>query len=479
MTKAKLKKACKKFPFLAYAIKHWKQHFLNQDECPYPEAEHIIESLLEETSSGVFQYGTLLQTIFRLRLLYREEWANLISVNQQAQFFLSPKHKLHYAIALHLPYLVEKYSVDDEFLFSKLPQGDLPLTWALRRTSKRMVRILLRRHARAQIIECLNHADNAQKDLDSALRALDIQEPAEEESPTSTGTEPPNSPLKQLVNLEEPANPAILRRSSTLMTTAPAENHTVSHDLVAFTYTKQLIKLLLEETNADISPEFLLRHCIRNHTTPRSIYSAPDVIDTFLSKRGDLNAPNLFLLHLACRYSAFVVINFLLDRGCDTTIVDELGQNILHHTVQHANYAEGRKILEELVHLHCADPNVEIPSPTLPDYEGRNLLHLAPTAAMLEQLLTSEDVDISVDALDNKGRTVLHHVVLREGVQQAEVASMLDLLVEAGAEVGIKDKEGKNPLEYVEDRYPKDDVILKLLDESRAKKLGKLTRKTW
>lgn len=94
-------------------------------------------------------------------------------------------------------------------------------------------------------------------------------------------------------------------------------------------------------------------------------------------------------------------------------------------------------------------------------FEGCSLLHLACQTAdigMIELLL---QYGANVNALDLKGRTPLHHCVLKGR------HSLAKLLLSRGAVPHAVDEDGKTPLQYAVDSGTTDDEeILVLLEDT-------------
>ncbi|XP_047095100.1 ADP-ribosylation factor GTPase-activating protein AGD3-like isoform X2 [Lolium rigidum] len=92
-------------------------------------------------------------------------------------------------------------------------------------------------------------------------------------------------------------------------------------------------------------------------------------------------------------------------------------------------------------------------------YEGFSLLHLACRVAdvgMVELLL---QYGASVNASDSRGRTPLHHCILRGRHLQAK------LLLSRGANSHATDRDGRSALQYAMDRSTSDEDMLMLLEE--------------
>ncbi|KAM0890366.1 hypothetical protein ACQ4PT_027156 [Festuca glaucescens] len=92
-------------------------------------------------------------------------------------------------------------------------------------------------------------------------------------------------------------------------------------------------------------------------------------------------------------------------------------------------------------------------------YEGFSLLHLACRVAdvgMVELLL---QYGASVNVSDSRGRTPLHHCILRGRHLQAK------LLLSRGANSHATDRDGRSALQYAMDRSTSDEDMLMLLEE--------------
>ena len=140
-----------------------------------------------------------------------------------------------------------------------------------------------------------------------------------------------------------------------------------------------------------------------------------------------------------------MAVSSLLADGADPSETDDFGWTALHHAVPMGE----REMASQLLAVG-ADPNAR-------SENGLVALHLAAQPAMVE-LLAAAGAD--VDVRNDLGRTPLHQAALfRE-------ASVIDALLDAGADRQLRDTNGERPIDLAErnGRIEEDDPVLRRLE---------------
>ncbi|MCB9493454.1 MAG: ankyrin repeat domain-containing protein [Epsilonproteobacteria bacterium] len=161
------------------------------------------------------------------------------------------------------------------------------------------------------------------------------------------------------------------------------------------------------------------------------------------------------LLHVAAG-SGFLPddMKFLIDKGLDINAVDVDGNTPLHYSVALGEIDGVKFLIDEGADLNVKDKN------------GMTLLHKAPSFGMFDdegnqkqsvlEFLFTKGLD--VNAVDSLGNTPLHYRAMSADVQG------LKMLVDQGADVTLRNKEGQSILDIVRDRsvrFDRDNAAIK------------------
>lgn len=134
-------------------------------------------------------------------------------------------------------------------------------------------------------------------------------------------------------------------------------------------------------------------------------------------------------------------------------IKDNLGRSVLHFASQRGNI--------ELMRFLLTHPRAQ--KLMEPDYVGRSLLHYATESSRVHSIDLLLEHGLELDALDDEGRTVMHHAAMRNNL--VAVKRLLDL--GACPQLSLRGKGNKTPLElarayrsylvveYLQTIYPK------------------------
>jgi ankyrin repeat protein len=141
------------------------------------------------------------------------------------------------------------------------------------------------------------------------------------------------------------------------------------------------------------------------------------------------------LLRIAIGQQAPVrLIEVLLDRGAIVDQVDKEGATALHHAVL-MDHADAVRLLLQ----RGADVNATLAN-------GRNVFMLSPTLEIAHMLL---DAGAEINAQDIEGRCAL--AFLLDRIASRSVTPLIGFLIEAGADMDLKDFAGRNsPRDYIE-----------------------------
>ena len=128
-------------------------------------------------------------------------------------------------------------------------------------------------------------------------------------------------------------------------------------------------------------------------------------------------------------------LKWLIDHGADVQVVDQNGFTALHLACR-PSLVVAAEYVDDLLAAK-ADINAR-------DRVGRTPLHYARDERIIEVLVGG---GADMNALDEKGRNVLHYAVM-EGVR----LEVIQLLVDSGVDMQVRDVEHKMPLDYIEQR---------------------------
>ncbi|KAJ9644083.1 hypothetical protein H2199_003951 [Coniosporium tulheliwenetii] len=161
------------------------------------------------------------------------------------------------------------------------------------------------------------------------------------------------------------------------------------------------------------------------HEAARSEKEA--VVRLLLEKGADLHAKDKdgrTALHEAARSEKEAVVRLLLEKGADLHAKDKDGKTALHEAARSEKEAVVRLLLEKGADLHAKDK------------DGRTALH--------------EAASWGKEAVDKDGRTALHEAARsgKEAARSGKEA-VVRLLLEEGADLHAKDKDGKTALHLV------------------------------
>ncbi|KAK1940864.1 Ankyrin repeat domain-containing protein 50 [Phytophthora citrophthora] len=153
-------------------------------------------------------------------------------------------------------------------------------------------------------------------------------------------------------------------------------------------------------------------------------------------------------LHIAARYSNAEIVSILLDRGSSVTAVDNGGRTALHNAALMST--------AEIVSILLEGGS----SVTAVDEDGSTALHIAALKSNAEIVSILLDRGSSVTAVDNNGWTILHAAVRN---LDSDTLDKVNLLLEKEAVLNTPDKKGSTALHFAA-RYCNQEVVNLLLD---------------
>jgi ankyrin repeat protein len=131
-------------------------------------------------------------------------------------------------------------------------------------------------------------------------------------------------------------------------------------------------------------------------------------------------------LHIAAQRGSVETLALLLDAGAKVNTRDHYGFTPLHLAGSSGQDKAARRLLAA-----GADPNVK-------DRRGCTPVHLTMLWPEIMAIIVERGGD--VNAQDNQGQTVLHHLVVTANAEKVKT------LLELGPNLNIRDKEGRTPL---------------------------------
>ena len=204
------------------------------------------------------------------------------------------------------------------------------------------------------------------------------------------------------------------------------------HNLAFKTNDKELINFF-KEKNAnfnqinDEGDNPFMNACLRNNL---------EIINLFLKETENINEKNnkgKSALSNAVSRNSYEIVDFLLKNGCDPSVVDDLGNNLIFLLVKSyksGSYLEFEKKLAMLLakNVKHSDTNLN----------GETILHLAiekNNIMLIEKLL---NLGLDINSKDNNGVTPLHLAVMK-----AKNMSVIEFLLKNGADKNIKTQFGE------------------------------------
>uniref|UniRef100_A0ABD2XQD5 Uncharacterized protein n=1 Tax=Trichogramma kaykai TaxID=54128 RepID=A0ABD2XQD5_9HYME len=190
-------------------------------------------------------------------------------------------------------------------------------------------------------------------------------------------------------------------------------------------------------------------------------------------------------IHIAARINDFRIVHdlFKIYNKFHANYVDELGMTHFHAACKYGCYEVVEIFLKLGQNPNCLPPPLNLAldgycfnvanllldrgaDPNLPDEEGTTPLHVAckdyDTTEMVQKFI---ELNVRVDALDNRGRTPLHYAAYVESGHQMN----LEVLLRNGANPNLADVEGLTPLHIICQRIWEDDdtveLFFKICDE--------------
>ena len=141
---------------------------------------------------------------------------------------------------------------------------------------------------------------------------------------------------------------------------------------------------------------------------------------------------NCKLLKLLLSIQEVSLVSGLLERGASVTAADSDGNGILHLAAEHEN----PEILQWLVaHGHIVGLKID-----KTNNRGETILHTAVKNPEYLKTLPPEVVGATVHGRDSEGNTALHKALKGHSVESVQ------LLLEAGSDFETRNKEGRTPL---------------------------------
>ena len=199
-----------------------------------------------------------------------------------------------------------------------------------------------------------------------------------------------------------------------------------------------LIELFLEKgVDIDIrdSRGLTVLHNACNNDSDNDI----EFIEYLIDKGADVNLPNSegeTPLIIAINNGNLELVKLLLDKGADVNLPNSEGETPLHLAINNGNLE-----LVELLLDKGADVNI-------PNSKGRTPLLIAAKKGYnkIVQLLIKK-VYADVNASYKDGNTLLHIAAMNNHIE------LVFKLIEKGANMNIKNKKGKTPLQYMDPIY--------------------------
>lgn len=219
-----------------------------------------------------------------------------------------------------------------------------------------------------------------------------------------------------------------------------------------------------------------------------SIFGHDDIIDLLIQHDADIDALNTegqAPLHLASLYGNPESVKSLLAGGANINIVDNDGNTPLHITALYENHEnldeilkgnpdidavnnngytplllavqqlENEKVVEHLL-LHGADVNIT-------DRTKKNALLVSVYSNRKEYIGIFLSKGMDINSQDEDGNTSLHYPlrnVLRNKMFLSFSKEIVNLLIDAGADPYIKNKEGKSPMDLATESGEKELIDL-------------------
>jgi len=205
------------------------------------------------------------------------------------------------------------------------------------------------------------------------------------------------------------------------------KGETPLHNLAYKSKDKEIINFFIEKNanfnqinNEGDNP--FMKACTRNNL---------EIINLFLKETDNINLKNnkgKSALSNAVSRNSYEIVDFLLKNGCDPSVVDNLGNNLIFLLVKSfksGSYLEFEKKLAILLAKNVNHSNSNL--------NGETALHLAiekNNIMLLEKLL---NLGLDINSKDNNGITPLHLAVMK-----AENMSVIEFLIKNGADKNLK-----------------------------------------